>query len=141
MVLMLAALGTIWSCGGDDPSPLEFLNRASGTWTIASATENGSTPSFSTTGFSITLNEDASYSITLGSLPVEYKPNYASTGNTGTWSLTGTSSIIFDGNAATAVSITSFSPQDETQRLTNLSISFVLDDKNATAVVFNLVRS
>ena len=142
MVLMLAALGTIWSCGGgSDPDPLTFLQRVSGTWTIASATEAGGSPSFSTSGFSLTINEDGTYSITQGSLPVEYQTNYANPVTAGSWTLQGQTGIIFDGSAATAVSIVSFSPTDDTQELTNMTISFTLDDKNATVIVFNLVKS
>lgn len=141
MVLMLAALGTIWSCGGgDDPTPLELINRITGTWVIESAQENGSTATFDTAGFSITLGEDGRYSISLGSLPVEYKPNYASAGTSGAWSLVGSNQIVFDGNSVTAISISNLLPSDNTQLLTNMTVSFTLDDKNSTSITFDLIR-
>ena len=141
MVLMLAALGTIWSCGGDDPSPLGILERLSGTWTIDAAFENGSPASFDTSGFSITFNEDGTYSVVTGSLPVEYKPNYASSSNSGNFALgSGDSEIIFDSNSAAAVGISKLQPTDETQPLTSMTVSFELDDKNNTSITFALVK-
>lgn len=141
MVLMLAALGTVWSCGGDDPSPLSIIERLSGTWTIAAASEGGSPATFDTAGFSITFNEDGSYTITPGSLPLEYKPNYASSGNSGSFALgSGNSQIIFDGNIAAAVSVSDLQPTDETKPLTSMTVSFQLDDKNNTSLSFDLVK-
>jgi hypothetical protein len=142
VMLALLALGTLWSCGGSDPvDPLAFLDRIAGTWTIGAARENGQPATFSVSGFSLTINANGSYSVTLGSLPPAAKPNYASTANNGTWSLeSGNTKIAFDGNTAAAVSISNLTPTDDTQRLTGMTVTFTIDDKNATTYAFDMVK-
>jgi hypothetical protein len=142
MLLLLVGLSAVFSCGGSSTDPeLTLLKRISGTWVITAAKENGAAASFQTTGFSMTINEAGTYSITLGSLPVTAKPNYKSTVNAGNWALASNDTkITFDGNTAASVTLVSFTPVDKTKPLETMVIEFTTDAKTNPTYRFDLAK-
>lgn len=144
MALALFALGALWSCGGEDPAAvLEFNQRIAGTWTIAEVRVNGSVDNtISTAGFSIVFTEAGSFTVNIGSLSEEIKPNLGVANSGGTWTATGTSSIRFtDGTGSNVVTLSNITPTDNTQGLTNVTVSFNAEiDKSASSIAMDLVK-
>lgn len=134
----VAAFAFLGACGEDTPeTPLTDAQKISKTWVISDTGD----PSIDGTGFTITFNSDTdgnatTYVVSPGSLSAGQRPNYASTSNSGSWSITG-SQITFEpgGAGESTVSVTNLSE-------TTLTFSWTVPidiDKNEPTYTYDLV--
>ena len=142
MAFALFALAALWSCGPkDDPDPLTFLERIAGTWTIEELRINGDADNTAYT-FSVTFNENGNYSISLGNLPEELKPN-SGLSNSGSWTATstGTSLTFTDATGTASVTLKNALPTEDTKELTNVTVAFSAEvEKVNSSIEMDLVK-